>query len=161
MGLVCVMAACGAGALLRTGHATLGATTPGSAVAGTVTLTEQAEGLHVAIRVTGVAAGDHGIHIHEQGSCAEAGLAAGGHFNPAQAPHGLLPQDGPHKAHGGDLGNITVQADGTGTLEATLPGVLLKDVTGRAMILHEKRDDFGQPTGNAGGRIGCGIIEEA
>ena len=62
------------------------------------------------------------------------------------------------KAHSGDMGNIDIAEDGTGKLELTLPEVSLNDISGLAVILHEKVDDFGQPTGNAGGRIGCGII---
>lgn len=59
--------------------------------------------------------------------------------------------------------SIEIATNGHGTLEKILPGLTLKKekygVMGRSVILHEKEDDFGQPTGNAGGRIGCGIIE--
>lgn len=65
-------------------------------------------------------------------------------------------------AHAGDLGNIEIGADGTGTLEVTIPELCLTgckySLEGKSVILHEKEDDFGQPTGNAGGRIGCGPI---
>jgi Cu-Zn family superoxide dismutase len=60
------------------------------------------------------------------------------------------------------MGNITASANGEATLEATLHDVTLSGgknaIGGRAIILHEKADDFSQPTGNAGGRIGCGTI---
>ena len=132
-------------------------------MAGTATLTDTPQGLHVVVQVAGVPPGEHGIHIHELGSCEEAGKAAGGHYNPEHAPHGVLPQDGPAKAHSGDMGNITVGADGKGSTDIVLPGVALSagahTVKGRAIILHEQVDDFGQPTGNAGSRIGCGTIE--
>lgn len=163
IGLILILSlACGAAAApaLPSARATLTPTVAGGTAQGTAALTEQAEGLRVAIQVLGLSPGEHGIHIHEKGDCGEGGNAAGGHFNPAGAPHGFLPKDGA-QAHPGDMGNITVQEDGTGTLELTLPGVKLQDVVGRAIILHEKRDDFGQPTGNAGGRIGCGVIEGA
>jgi Cu-Zn family superoxide dismutase len=107
--------------------------------------------------------GKLGFHIHEKGSCDDMGKAAGGHYNPAEAPHGLLAIDGEHKAHAGDLGNVEISKDGTGTLKGFLPSVSLRggqyNVEGRAIILHEKEDNFGQPTGNAGDRIGCGIIQ--
>ena len=62
------------------------------------------------------------------------------------------------------MGNIDVGPKGSGTATVVLPGVSLTgtggtpSVKGRSIILHEKIDDFGQPTGNAGGRIGCGTI---
>ncbi len=109
------------------------------------------------------AAGIHAIHIHEKGSCDDVGKAAGGHYNPANSPHGLYPRDGAHGAHLGDMGNIEVKPSGVAVLARYLPNVYLSgdvnNVSGLAIILHEKQDDFGQPTGNAGGRIGCGVIQ--
>lgn len=108
--------------------------------------------------------GKHGFHIHENGSCGDEGKAAGGHFNPHQADHGFYPEHGTSTAHLGDMGNIEIAEDGSGMLTIKLPGIFLKDeahpVLGKAVILHEKEDDFSQPVGNAGGRIGCGIIVE-
>ncbi len=145
-----------------TGMAQIRGTTAGSPVTGTATLTDTPSGLHVSISVAHVAPGKHGLHIHEGSACGDAGKAAGGHFNPDGVPHGFLPTDGFTKAHAGDFGNIDVGADGTGSLDLTLPGLSLAggkyNVAGHAVILHEKTDDFGQPTGNAGGRIGCGVI---
>ncbi len=132
-----------------------------STVGGTATIREVAEGMGIQadINVWGIPpAGQHGIHIHQYGDCADGGNAAGGHYNPNNAPHGFLPKDGMAGAHPGDMGNIEVGTDGKGHLSITLPGVTLSQVAGRAIVLHEKPDDFGQPTGNAGGRIGCGLI---
>ncbi|HAJ61768.1 MAG TPA: superoxide dismutase family protein, partial [Cyanobacteria bacterium UBA8543] len=90
------------------------------------------------------------------------GNAAKGHFNPDKVKHGFLPKDGFQNAHAGDFGNITISSDGKGTLSETVPGLTLSGpkyaIKGLSVILHEKADDFGQPLGNAGGRIGCGII---
>jgi len=66
--------------------------------------------------------------------------------------------------HLGDLGNITISPDGKGTLDIVAPGANLKEgdpnsFLGRAIIVHEKQDDGAQPTGNAGGRIGCAEIK--
>lgn len=158
LGIVLLLAGGTVACAEGTGQAALAATAPGGTVQGFVTLTEQPEGLHVAVQVSGAPSGNHGIHIHDKGDCGEGGNAAGGHFNPANTPHGFAPTDGA-QAHPGDMGNITVQPDGTGTLTLTVPSLKLQDVVGRAIILHEKQDDFGQPTGNAGERIGCGVIE--
>jgi Cu-Zn family superoxide dismutase len=138
-------------------------TKEGSAVSGSASLEDTPNGLHISAEFKGLPPGKHGFHIHEKGNCADEGKAAGGHFNPASAPHGLLTKDGLHAAHAGDLGNIQVDAEGSAKTDLTLPGLTLKGgeypVGGLAVIVHEKEDYFGQPTGNAGGRIGCGIIE--
>jgi Cu-Zn family superoxide dismutase len=136
--------------------------TSGAGQIGTVKFEDTTAGLKVTAQIDNAPAGQHGFHIHEFGSCDDMGNKAGSHYNPEGHQHGNAVKDGPMKAHPGDLGNITVGKDGKGTLEATLQGVSLSggknNVGGRAVILHEKVDDFGQPTGNAGGRIGCGQI---
>ena len=146
----------------ETGSAKVKATAENSPIGGTVAFKDSEDGLSIVVRLTGVPAGDHGFHIHEFGSCEEAGKAAGGHYNPLKAPHGYAIKNGIKKAHAGDFGNITADAEGKAMLEAVLPKVALArgkyTVGGRAVILHEKADDFTQPLGNAGGRIGCGII---
>ncbi len=148
-----------------TGKAVIKGTAEGSHVSGRATLKDTSQGLMVVVTVANVSPGQHGLHIHEKGDCGDQGKAAGGHFNPAKVPHGFLPKDGPTKAHAGDMGNIQVGPKGSGKATILLPGVSLKgtggtaSVDGRAIILHEKTDDFGQPTGNAGGRIGCGVIQ--
>jgi Cu-Zn family superoxide dismutase len=133
----------------------------GSKLKGKAVLTEVDGGVKVTINVEGVTPGDHGSHVHEKGDCSAAdGASAGGHFNPGGHDHGLPEVD--HR-HLGDLGNITVAKDGKGTHEITVAGANLtagdpNSYTGRAIIIHAKKDDGGQPTGNAGGRIGCGVI---
>ncbi len=116
----------------------------------------------ISASVEGAPPGTHGLHIHETGDCsAEDFTSAGGHFNPAGAPHG-----GPMDAvrHAGDLGNIEIGEDGSGTLELTSDLITLAadeatSILGRAVILHEGADDLvTQPTGDAGGRIACGLI---
>lgn len=140
----------------------LNATQDGSGVSGTVTLQDTGEGLKVRVEVAGVSEGKHGLHFHENGSCDDGGNAAGSHFNPDATQHGDIIHDGFEHAHAGDLANIEVGADGRGVLEKTVPRLTLTQgkygVVGRSIILHEKEDDFGQPTGNAGGRIGCAVI---
>jgi len=152
-----------AGAEGKTVKAVITATDAGAAVLGEVNFVEKGGGVEATAHLAGVPAGMHGFHVHENGSCADAGGAAGGHFNPDRHEHGFLPKDGLEGAHAGDLGNITIADDGSGDYSAFLKGLSLSEgkynITGKAVILHEKADNFGQPTGNAGGRIGCGIIE--
>jgi Cu-Zn family superoxide dismutase len=131
---------------------------------GTVNFVEKDGGVWVTAILSDVPnPGQHGFHVHENGSCADEGKAAGGHYNPGHAQHGLLHQDGSEKAHAGDMGNITIDDEGNGSLNVFLPDVHLtgekNNIIQKAVILHEKVDDFSQPTGNAGGRIGCGIID--
>jgi len=134
----------------------------GSKLTGKATLTETPEGVKVVLSIENVSPGDHGSHVHEKGDCSAAdGASAGGHFNPGGHPH-ALPAGAPR--HLGDLGNITVGKDGKGSHEIVASGANLKSgdpnsFLGRSIIVHEKKDDGGQPTGNAGGRIGCGEIK--
>lgn len=156
------LAALAAPAAAESAKADIRGTAEGSTVSGEAVLTDTPQGVQVEVTVAGAPPGPHGLHIHQFGACADAGNAAGGHFNPHNAPHGFLPKDGAEHAHPGDMGNIEADAQGAGRLSVLLPGVTLAggpvSVAGRAMVLHEQADDFGQPTGNAGGRIGCGPI---
>lgn len=147
------------------GEAQIYSTASPSELLGVVTFVPVEDGLEVNATLSDVPPGYHGFHIHEFGSCEDGGAAAGGHFNPLETRHGYLPEDGLEAAHAGDLGNILIFSDGSGTLQETAPGLSLTDdelaIANHAVILHADRDDFGQPTGNAGGRIACGIIEVA
>ncbi|MBI2104066.1 MAG: superoxide dismutase family protein [Candidatus Omnitrophica bacterium] len=150
-----------AAAWAENGLAVIGSTKePG--VLGTVTLQDTPDGVAVTVQLAGAPPGQHAVHIHQYGDCARGGEAAGGHFNPEKTPHGFVPKDGVTSAHPGDMGNIDVGKDGSGSLTVTLPGVILGSgpfsVGGRSIVVHERADDFSQPTGNAGGRIGCGVI---
>lgn len=160
--LLCLLLTGGPLSLAATAAADLRGTTEGSKISGKVELEETSEGLKIKAIVSKAPPGKHGFHIHESGSCADGGKAAGGHFNPENVPHGLLARDGFSGAHAGDLGNIEINADGDGQLETFLSGLSLSqgkyNVAEKAVILHAKEDDFGQPAGNAGDRIGCGVI---
>lgn len=162
-GIILVLSiVCIPSAFAAQGVAEIKGTAADSMISGKATLTDTPDGLKVQVDLANVPPGKHGFHIHENGSCAEEGKAAGGHFNPDGVAHGFVPMGFEH-AHAGDFGNIHIDEDGTGHAEAIVKGLSLSggkyNVSGRAMILHEKEDDFGQPTGNAGGRIGCGVIQ--
>ncbi|MET0321437.1 MAG: superoxide dismutase family protein [Duganella sp.] len=143
------------------------APTSGSKVGGLVTFEQTADGVHVKAKVDGLTPGQHGFHIHEKGDCsAPDGSSAGGHFNPTSAPHG----DPAHASkHSGDFGNITADAKGVATLDVTVPLAQLSLTDGspvnalnRGVIVHTAPDDLKtQPTGNAGGRLACGVITAA
>ncbi len=137
-------------------------------VNGTVDFEEGANGaITVVINVTGAKEGSHGLHIHEFGDCDDedggAALAAGGHWNPSDAGHGF-PESASH--HPGDLGNVQVGIGGVGTKTVVVTGFSIvkgqpNNVIGKSVIFHANTDDgTTQPTGNSGGRAGCGVIEE-
>lgn len=103
------------------------------------------------------------IHIHETGSCADMGKAAGGHFNPDNHKHSN-PDD--MMGHAGDLPNVTADASGVATLNFVNKKISATEagkysVNRRAFIVHSGADDYvSQPAGASGERIACGIIEK-
>jgi len=134
--------------------------TTGSNVTGTVTFTAEGDSVKVVADISGLTPGKHGFHIHEFGDCsAPDATSAGGHFNPSKHQHGA-PSD--TERHAGDLGNIEADASGKVHLEITDKVMKLSgddSIVGHAVIVHEKADDLKtQPTGNAGGRVACGVI---
>lgn len=133
----------------------------GSSLSGSARFEQLEGGVRVTVTITHAPPGKHGVHVHETGDCSGSGAAAaGGHFAPRGPPHGLPPQQ---ERHLGDLGNITIGEDGTGTLTITVDGATLDlgastSFADRALIVHAREDDGSQPTGAAGDRIGCGVI---
>jgi Cu-Zn family superoxide dismutase len=144
-----------------TATATL-APTSGQTASGTVTFTQLADGtVEAKVSLTGVPPGMHGFHLHDKGDCGDNGNAAGGHFNPTGAPHGA-PDGAAH--HAGDFGNVEADASGNVNVTRTLHGVTVSSgassVVGHAVILHANPDDLTtQPSGNAGPRIACGVVQ--
>lgn len=138
--------------------------TEGNSVAGTVTFEEGADGsVHITGKVSGLTPGKHGFHIHAVGDCSAAdGSSAGGHFNPDGTDHGA-PDSPTH--HVGDLGNLEADEQGNAEYHANYNFLTLKDgphsVIGKAVIVHSGEDDLvTQPTGGAGSRLACGVIEK-
>lgn len=139
------------------------ASASGSLVSGRLSVVPMKDGVHLTGEVGGLSPGStHAIHIHEKGDCSAADASsAGGHFNPAGAPHGKV-GSGAH--HGGDMDNIVANAEGVAKVDVhasgvTLGGGAVNDVAGKAVIVHAAADDYRtQPTGNAGGRVACGVI---
>ncbi|MBI2922268.1 MAG: superoxide dismutase family protein [Planctomycetes bacterium] len=135
----------------------------GAAVKGTATFVAKGGKVWLTVEIEGASAGPHAFHIHEKGDCSSADAkSAGGHWNPTSKAHGKW---GEGEFHLGDIGNIEVGQDGKGSLKVetdlwTVGTGQSNDVVGKSVIVHEGADDFKtQPTGNAGKRFGCGVIE--
>lgn len=136
--------------------------TEGSEVSGTVHFAQTDEGVRVSAVITGLDPDSvHGFHIHEKGDCsAPDASSAGGHYAPRRHAHGL-----PTAAtrHAGDMGNLVVDGDGNVAFDRTFDTFSIQGdeapIVGRAVIVHAQEDDGSQPTGNAGPRLACGVIE--
>ena len=131
---------------------------------GTAELTQTADGVKIALAVSGLAPGQHAFHIHAAGKCEGPDFkSAGAHFNPYNKKHGFKNPYGPHA---GDMENIQVGSDGTGKAEIVNKQVALADGPnslfhegGTAIVIHASPDDnMTDPAGNAGARIACGAI---
>jgi superoxide dismutase, Cu-Zn family len=133
-------------------------------VKGTITFKEVDGGVEVTANLEGLKAGDHAWHIHEKGDCsAPDAISAGDHFNPGAHKHGAPDAEDRHE---GDFGNLTADKKGMATKTFTMKGITIADgansIVGKGFIIHEKKDDLKtQPSGNAGNRIACGVIEVA
>lgn len=131
---------------------------------GTAELTATPAGVLIKLEITGLPAGEWvGFHVHETGSCdhTTGHDSAGGHFNPTSREHGYLAAKGPHV---GDMPNQYVAADGVLRGQVLNSAITLdkgeKGVLGRALMIHANPDDYQtQPTGGAGARLACGVIE--
>lgn len=138
--------------------------TAGNGVTGTVRFARSTGGRTlVTADVTGLRPdSEHGFHVHERGDCSAPDAAsAGGHYNPANAPHG---NPATLHRHAGDLPNLRADASGRATLTWLTSDLEVRagasSVLGRSVIVHADRDDYlGQPAGNSGARLACGVIQ--
>ncbi|XP_053639842.1 superoxide dismutase [Cu-Zn] [Cherax quadricarinatus] len=115
--------------------------------------------------ISNLTSGLHGFHIHQFGDLSGGCGTAGGHYNPFGKQHGA-PEN--FNRHLGDLGNIVADESGVAFVNITDPLVALtglRTVVGRAVVVHAGADDLGKggneeslKTGNAGGRVACGVI---
>lgn len=131
---------------------------------GTATFTEIDAGVKINVQLTDLEPGARGIHLHESGVCEPPDFqSAGGHFNPDDQQHGLENPEGPHA---GDLPNIEIDEDGTGTLNYVNELITLGDGEnsivdgdGTAIVIHANEDDqVTDPSGESGDRIACGVV---
>ena len=136
---------------------------------GEVVVTESAYGLVFTPALSGLPAGLHGFHIHENPSCAAGekdgkkvlAQGAGGHWDPKEAgKHGFPWQD---DAHLGDLPALFVDAEGMAHYPVLAPRLKsLEEIKGRALMIHVGGDnhaDHPAPLGGGGARMACGVIE--
>ena len=140
--------------------------TSSEGVTGTVSFVQEGDGpTTVNGTLSGLKPGLHGFHVHALGDTTNGCMSTGPHFNPAGKVHGA-PED--ENRHAGDLGNVTVGDDGKVTftiVDSQIPLSGPDSIIGRAVVVHADPDDLGKgghelslTTGNAGGRIACGII---
>ncbi|MEM9418941.1 MAG: superoxide dismutase family protein [Planctomycetota bacterium] len=138
--------------------------TEGNSTRGWVRFDADKRGLTVTAKITGLTPNQkHGFHIHEFGDISDPhGKSTGGHYNPEGHDH-ALPQGHAQHRHAGDLGNLVADAQGNATFTQIFKNITISHpehnpILGRGVIIHAKRDNGGQPTGNAGARIAQGVI---
>ncbi|KAL0552604.1 hypothetical protein IC582_011722 [Cucumis melo] len=135
-------------------------------VSGTIFFSQNGNGpTTITGNISGLKAGLHGFHVHALGDTTNGCLSTGPHFNPEGKDHGA-PDD--ENRHVGDLGNVVAGDNGTATfsiIDKQISLVGRNSVLGRSIVVHADPDDLGRggtelslTTGNAGERIGCGVI---
>lgn len=135
---------------------------------GSVTISETAKGLEFTPNLKALPPGEHGFHVHANGSCqpaikegkASAAESAGGHYD----PHKTGKHEGPEGAgHMGDLPLLVVNNDGNATTSVIAPRLTsLEDVKGKALMIHvggDNMSDQPKPLGGGGARFACGVIK--
>jgi Cu-Zn family superoxide dismutase len=136
---------------------------------GTIALRDTPQGLFIDPKLSKLPPGLHGFHIHINPNCGPgpgpdnqpaAGMAAGGHFDPANTSK----HRGPHSTEGhlGDVPVLVVDADGTTHIPVIAERLKLKDVVGHTIMIHvggDNYDDQPQPLGGGGARIACGVVK--
>lgn len=137
--------------------------TKGSKTYGEVTFEQVGNKVRVIAQVVGLKPNqEHAFHVHEAGDCSSPdGMSAKGHFNPFGKPHG--PQ-GSAERHAGDLPNLKADAQGRARMNVEVDIITVSpgpaSIVGRGLIVHADPDDYrSQPTGNAGARLACAVIQ--
>ena len=137
--------------------------TKGNKTIGEATFEQMGDKVRVVIFVQGLKPGqEHGLHIHEAGDCSSGdGMSTKGHFNPFGKPHAHY---GSAERHAGDLPPLKANKSGRANVQIDLDIITVTpgpaSIIGRGLIVHADPDDYKtQPTGNAGARIACGVIQ--
>lgn len=132
----------------------------GTDTQGIVTFSQKGSEVTMVVNAYKLTRGAHAMHLHENADCSAAdATSTGGHWNPTKHDHGKW---GIGTFHMGDIGNLMAKTDGTATLTFKTDKWCIgckdesKNIIGKGLIIHAAEDDFKtQPTGNAGGRVGC------
>ena len=137
--------------------------TKGNKTIGEATFEQVGDKVKVVVFVQGLKPGqEHGLHIHEVGDCSSGdGMSAKGHFNPYGKPHG---RPGIAERHAGDLPALKANKRGRANVQVEMDIITVTpgpaSIIGRSVIVHAGPDDYKtQPTGNAGARLACGVIQ--
>jgi Cu-Zn family superoxide dismutase len=137
--------------------------TKGSKASGTATFTQMGDKVRLVADVSGLNAGqEHGFHIHEAGDCSSGdGMSTKGHYNPLNKSHAHYSTP---ERHAGDMPAIKADSTGKAHIDTMLDVITVNpgptSIIGRGLIVHAGSDDYKtQPTGNAGARVACGIIQ--
>lgn len=144
--------------------ATLSGTKPDTVVTGSIQFDQDGSKVKMTLDITVLSKANQSVavHFHDHGDCGDMGKGAMGHWNPTGTNHGKW---GSASFHSGDIGNISLDAKGHGSLELetdlwSLGGDAKTNILNRSVIIHSGVDDYTtQPTGNAGQRIGCAVIK--
>ena len=123
---------------------------------GNIWFADTAQGVRVDAQISGLprnASGFYGFHVHTMGDCSGQDFSdTMGHYNPGGTQHPM---------HAGDFPVLIATDTGDAWLSFVTTRFTVKDILGRAVIIHGDRDDFtSQPAGNSGKRLGCGVIRE-
>jgi len=138
------------------------------AAIGSLKLEDTGAGLQVTPTLAGLPPGSHGFHLHANASCGTAdqdghkvaGLAAGGHFDPAKSGKHLGPMSS--DGHKGDMPVLAVAPDGTANAPLVVPHLTVADALGHAIVIHAGGDNYADtpaPLGGGGARIACGVVK--
>jgi superoxide dismutase, Cu-Zn family len=139
-----------------------------SKLTGDATFEDMGDGtVTIELSVSNAAIGTHAVHLHEKGDCSAGdATSAGGHWNPTGENHGRRTDDMSKQFHSGDIGNMEVSSNGQGSLKMSIKGWSVggtdsTNIIGKAIIIHAGVDDFvSQPSGDAGARVACSVIQE-
>lgn len=125
---------------------------------GTITVTETKYGLLFTPNLAGLTPGLHGFHVHQNPSCENQGMAAGGHLDPSHTNKHLGPYN--NQGHLGDLPALFVDENGKATLPVLAPRLKLKDIQNRSLMIHAGGDNYSDnpKMGGGGARVACGVV---
>lgn len=126
---------------------------------GTITASDTKDGLLLTPNLTDLSPGAHGFHVHQNPSCDDSGMAAGGHLDPNKTGkhQGPFSQAG----HLGDLPALNVDPNGKVTTPVLAPRLKVQDILNHSLMIHAGGDNYSDTPamGGGGARIACGVVK--